>query len=182
MKLSIILISSLLASCASLSPQLSCEGTNWFELGRQAGRQGQPLKEEWNLESICGQDRTLYQQKFAILETGYQSGLSEFCSPENAFNLGRLGLEKQANCPERFQENYSKAFNQGLRYAQLEKSSLDTDKRIEKISDELGYAGLSLAKRALREGQRLELLEAKNRKLSQLKTLQESAATSPAPQ
>lgn len=182
MKLFVIILSGLLASCANMGPKLSCEGTNWYELGRQAGRQGKSLKNQWDLKSICGNDRSLYQQKFAILETGYHSGLSEFCSPENAFSLGRLGLENKAHCPERFQERYMASFKSGQRFAQIEQNTLNTDKKIEQLSSELGDAGLSLAKRALREGQRLELLDEKNSQLSRLRTLQESAELSQARQ
>ena len=177
MKFFVALLSMALASCVSLSPELSCEGTNWYELGRQAGRQGQVLRDKWDMDSICG-SRDLYSQKFAILETGYFAGLAEFCNPENAFNLGRLGLETKSGCPDQFQEEYERAFKRGQSYAEIEASNLETDKKIELLTDELGQAGLSIAKRALREGQRIELLEEKNNQLTLLKTLQESEQSS----
>lgn len=182
MKYLILFISTTLASCASFGPSLSCEGTNWYELGRQAGRQGQSLKDNWDLRKICGNDRELYGQKFAIIETGYFSGLAEFCSAENAFNLGRLGLEAESTCPDQFREQYDKAYKRGLRYAEIERSNLQTDQKIRLLSDELGEAGLSLAKRVLREGQRLELIEHKSKQLTRLKTLRESEKSSQANQ
>ena len=177
MKYLIAILSLSLASCVSLGPELSCEGTNWYELGRQTGRQGEVLKDKWDMNSICG-SRDLYSQKYAILETGYFAGLAEFCSPENAFNLGRLGLGVKKECPDQFKEAYMAAYERGQRFAEIEASNLKTDQKIEVLTDELGQAGLSLAKRALREGQRLELIEQKSEQLTKLKTLQESEHSS----
>ncbi len=161
MKIWLLVLSSLLfcAACATHTQRLSCEGTDWYELGRQQGRVGTPQVDKANLQNACSVSEG-YEAHLQVLDSGYRSGLFEYCGPSNGFNLGRLNLANPAAiCPAELRSAFNLHYQRGQRYRVIEGERRSVEGRIAHIAQDLTQTGISLPRRALLEGQKIELQE-----------------------
>lgn len=159
----VILTLSYIALCQCVSPaQLltnPCEGSDPYELGRQHGTQGLKFPEEeitsapiyQCVPSTEGEDREKY-------EIGYNSGLADYCTKENGFNIGRANLAYTGVCPTISEREFKTGFERGItvRKAQLEN---------QKIESRISILQETLATLSPESNQSLEL----NQKIAELK-------------
>ncbi len=125
---------SFLALCQCVSPsQLlltnTCDGNDAYELGRQHGTQGL----EFPTHEII--DAPIYEcvpktggetrQKYEI---GYNSGLADYCTKENGFNIGRSDLSYTGVCPTLSERDFLLGYDMGktVRQTQLENQKLES--------------------------------------------------------
>jgi len=81
------MLSFCFASCSSALKR-SCEATNWFEYGELVAKRGQRTSTD-SFVSQCEKEEV--QIDHSALSQGFQKGLSEYCTPEFAYQLGRRG-------------------------------------------------------------------------------------------
>jgi hypothetical protein len=82
-----------LSACATSQKQ-DCDNYNWYEMGRQQGRIGSPHNQAGVPPACAKADHTS-----ELWKSGYEIGLSEYCTIDNAYALGRLGLPLSRACP-----------------------------------------------------------------------------------
>ena len=87
--LSIVLATSLVlfSACASAIKK-KCESTNWFEHGESVAKRGaRPSTDSFVLE--CEKEEANVDS--AAISRGFQKGMTEYCTPDYAFRLGKQG-------------------------------------------------------------------------------------------
>lgn len=99
MRHAFMLITLLLVGCVS-TPSLKaddCATTNWQAIGYEDGKRGADSKHILRYMKTCqgttAPDRPAW-------EIGRQKGLTEFCTPNNAYNLGRMGHTLTGVCDD----------------------------------------------------------------------------------
>lgn len=176
----ILVLSQGLMGCASLQKEaaLSCTETNWYEIGRREGAQGLPDKASEQIKKVCEEDNEK-ESALAQLENGRSLGLAEFCSISNGFELGRLGQDlPKGICPNSLEDALKEGYSRGQKASSVEEARRDLYLRIQTLRRELDSDGLSLARRGLLEGERLEL-ESKRQDLDGELTELRSSASPP---
>ncbi|HEU0223240.1 MAG TPA: DUF2799 domain-containing protein [Paracoccaceae bacterium] len=97
------------------APQASaetCRPENWQRLGYAAGLAGEPRESLSALITACAPYGPANETAWGI---GYDRGLAEYCTPENAYRLGRLEEPVRAVCPADKKEAFDKAYAEGER-------------------------------------------------------------------
>jgi len=112
----------MLIGCASVSKE-DCLLTDWYEIGRQDGRQGRPRtafqgRAKACLEHGINADRQAYY-------SGHDQGLTYYCSEQNGFELGQKGLAYNAVCPLRLEPNFRAGYNKGMQTFCSEQKGFD---------------------------------------------------------
>lgn len=105
-----------LASCASLSEQ-ECLAGNWEEIGQRDGRAGRTADYIVNHYKAC--DETGVTPDRAAWERGRQAGLRAYCTPDNAYDVGRSGRRLSPVCPAASLPALDRAHDRGWRYYRL---------------------------------------------------------------
>jgi len=112
----------MLIGCASVSKE-DCLLTDWYEIGRQDGRQGRARtafqgRAKACLEHGINADRQAYY-------SGHDQGLTYYCSEQNGFELGQKGLAYNAVCPLRLEPNFRAGYNKGMQTFCSEQKGFD---------------------------------------------------------
>lgn len=89
----------LLAGCATTTTlkQTDCAHADWQQVGREDGAQGA------NAQKILTHAKTCQGQATpdrALWEAGRQEGLKSYCTPNNAYNMGRMGYTLNGVCDD----------------------------------------------------------------------------------
>lgn len=122
-----------LVSCASSGPQVSCLGRDWYEVGRREGAKGLPAPGAANFAPGCG--FTPSSEEYGLYLQGRNAGLAEYCTPDNAFHLGKAELPyTQGVCPAFLEEDFLAALENGKQVSRLEKENLQIEQRIASLS------------------------------------------------
>ena len=120
-----------LCQCVSPGQLLTdpCKGSDAYELGRQHGSQGLEFPNNEIIDSpvyqcvpkVGGEVRQKY-------EIGYNSGLADYCTKENGFNIGRSDLSYTGVCPTLSERDFLLGYDMGktVRQTQLENQKLET--------------------------------------------------------
>ena len=101
-----------LAACQSTPEVLACQEADWFELGRIDGNRG-AMPAQVDRQTLRCQDSNP-QDALRAYKTGYQVGLTSYCTEDNAFYIGRTGLAWHSSvCPESSRANLDESFEKG---------------------------------------------------------------------
>ena len=111
-----------LSSCSHLGnfQSNSCGQTDWYEIGRQDGRYGETAKKKEKWQNLCKKsfNETMYK-------VGHKKGMAQYCSPENAFRLGKTDTPYKKVC-DPSSEAFLKAYEEGQNvFLEKEKSFLE---------------------------------------------------------
>ncbi len=120
----------LLMGCASPSTP-PCADRDWYEIGRRDGARGADEGHWSRHTSHC--ERALSPHTITIYNNGRQAGLVEFCSPENAFHLGKVGRPAPDVCPDLSRDAFRKAYVAGQQADVLEQEIRVIDQRIDSL-------------------------------------------------
>ena len=112
-----VLFLSVLSGCASMSEK-ECLTANWLDQGYRDGRNGQPLSRLEDHREACQKvgvipDRNRYFK-------GRDSGILEYCTPENALYEGRQGRSYRHSCPAHLERNFLIYYQDGKRIYEAE--------------------------------------------------------------
>ena len=144
------------AACAHAPPE-RCQELDWYELGRQDGTRGLTSSSRRHVEVLCkDSDQSLSE---AFYNNGFDSGIAQFCTTEKGFELGRIGAKPIDVCPPLQQSEFSRAFERGRRYTQIETEQREIHKRIQNLEIRLKDKSIEIVKRGLLRGEKFELQE-----------------------
>ena len=124
--LSIISSVYLLSGCATLSKQ-ECMVGDWQTIGYNDGVAGYRSDRLASHTKACA--KAGVAPDYQAWERGRQSGLKQYCTVNNAYNVGRRGRQLNTVCPVANARMLQQANQQGLDYYKLD-SQLDEDKRL----------------------------------------------------
>ena len=110
--ISMVAILLMIAGCASVSKE-DCLLTDWYEIGRQDGRQGKPRtafqgRAKACLEHGISADRQAYYE-------GHDQGMAYYCTEQKGFELGQKGLAYNSVCPLKLEPDFRAGYNRGMR-------------------------------------------------------------------
>ncbi len=124
-----------LSGCAGRQTVAGCDQRDWFELGRHDGAQG-VTDDQLNKHS-----RDCRKQIRSDWETMYingrNAGLVEYCTAENAFELGKMGLAYMFVCPSTVEPQFLSGYRKGQRARELEMENKKLEGKIDNISEKL---------------------------------------------
>ena len=124
------------SGCASKPTVAGCEQRDWFELGRrQDGAQGATEDQLSKHARSCGKE---FRPDWETMYTnGRNAGLVEYCTPENAFELGKMGLAYMFVCPSTVEPQFLSGYRKGQRARELEIENKKLEGKIDTISERL---------------------------------------------
>ena len=116
--ISVLLLSGLLAGCASLTED-ECHIGNWQSIGLNDAVQGRTTGRFTDHIKACQRygvlpDKTLYDK-------GYQEGLVRYCTPSNGFTVGRNGYDYRSICPADAEASFLRGYERGHDLHEIEK-------------------------------------------------------------
>ncbi|MEM9427005.1 MAG: DUF2799 domain-containing protein [Pseudomonadota bacterium] len=124
----------LLAACATLSED-QCRAGNWYAIGKNDGAEGRTMSFVEQHAEACAEygiapDRTTWAK-------GRADGLPLYCTPDNAFRVGRSGKHLSDVCPARDLAVLQRANERGLRLNRIELEIREIEGDIRDINAEL---------------------------------------------
>lgn len=116
-----------LQACASMNEN-ECMMSDWQSVGYEDGARGYTADRIGNYRKACAKhgvapDLQAYQE-------GRKAGLAEFCDPQNGYNLGARGGSYSGVCPERFEEDFTVAYQAGYRLYELKSDVRNSNNQI----------------------------------------------------
>ena len=156
--ITLLLLSAMLVGCTTPSDKASCGQRDWYELGRHDGAQGATLGRQEQYRAECSSEFGAHAE--TIYANGRNAGLVEFCQVDNAFQLGRMGINYLYVCPTTMESTFLISYRRGQQARLLELKKKDLEAKIETLSQRLQtMVDSTLASRAI------------NTELSELKKL-----------
>jgi len=134
----------LISSCASMNEQ-ECLTANWLDQGFRDGRNGEPLTRIEDHRRACAKVGIRPDQKLYF--EGRDRGILHYCTPDNAFQEGRLGRQYRNACPAHLEHRFLIFYEQG-------KQIYDAEQRIEKLNRESSSLEQALKKEDDKEQRR----------------------------
>lgn len=132
------LISATFVACASKQERAGCDQRDWFEIGRHDGAQGSTGDQLQNHTRECGrQVRSDWETMYA---NGRNAGLAEYCTSDNAFELGKMGVAYMYVCPSTMESKFLSGYREGQRARELEQENKNLEGKIETISEKISSA------------------------------------------
>jgi hypothetical protein len=158
-----------LARCAS-TPTTICQEVDWYEIGRSEGAQGQPARETSTLKPRCEVSDSINLR--SLYRNGHYAGLLEYCDPDNAFELGRIGQEFQDICPVSVREDFLYYYKKGRRSAELESQRQNLSQELDALIQRLRSQSIDPSMRKRLQAQAGKLKRRKNKIEEELSLLQ----------
>jgi hypothetical protein len=123
---SIILFCLLFLSSCGLSKS-TCQEGDWFGIGLRDGRQGQlPSKLEQHIKSCAKHE---VAPNLTLWEQGRQQGLKQYCTPQNAYNVGANGFQLKQSCPAELSSSLYAAHSVGQNYYNISQDIADLENK-----------------------------------------------------
>ena len=113
----------------------TCIQPDWYELGRRDGLKGQPIEKLEIYRRECPSKSAVEPE--ALYTNGRNAGLVEFCTLENAFEMGRQGLNYSPVCSSLIEPRFLESMERGKAARLLEEKSQWLNTEIETLSDKI---------------------------------------------
>lgn len=137
-----VFIGIALSACASHEKAADCLNRDWYEVGRSTGAKGAGPTEPKKLTNYC--DFTEASESYRLYMQGYNAGLAEYCTPENAFHMGRTNRDySKGLCPSFLEGEFMAALERGQKVAKLEVENIQLEKKIEELNETTARAPAS---------------------------------------
>ena len=121
-----------LLSCDPISED-ECRGGDWHERGFADGRAGRSVSILERYAEICGEFGISPAREIYL--AARQSGLQLYCTPANAYEIGRDGDRINAVCTLAQARAMEPAFRHGRRYHEIDTDMADIEQRISELKD-----------------------------------------------
>ena len=166
-----------LGACASLTEE-QCLNGDWSGIGYQDGLRGYPQSRIGDHREACA--KVGVSPDIQAWLAGRAEGLKRYCTPENAYVVGRNGNELNPVCPASQAQSLNAANAWGLEYHELELEIAELQAEISVIQDRLinEFTGVLTSEQEaernalLREvrmlGRQIDRLELRQRRYAQL--------------
>jgi hypothetical protein len=154
-KTTLIAATLLLAACAQQPPEV-CQEIDWYELGRQDGTRGFDTNKRREVAVQCeSSDPSLSE---ALYHNGFDSGVSQFCLPENGFQLGQDNRPVQPDiCPPMMREEFLQSYTNGQNAKNLKAQKKTLDARLLNLEGALKDPNVDRLRRGILKGEKLEI-------------------------
>lgn len=106
----IVMCIVILSSCATLSPS-ECQVANWQAIGYTDGTQGR--YPDYIMQHAKACSKVGISPNSDAWEKGRQQGLTQYCTRQNAYQLGQRGSSLRAVCPAHLITSLNEAHKQG---------------------------------------------------------------------
>jgi hypothetical protein len=128
---------SIFFACTSQpsADRISCQNSDWYEIGRRDGASGAPVDRLKNYEKTC--NGVVDPENEVVYRNGRNAGLVEYCSTRNGYELGRMNSNYQDVCPSQMEDAFMKAYKSGGLARQSEAISRKLSDRIDDLTDRL---------------------------------------------
>lgn len=103
--------------CSSSSSSISktnCASMDWFEYGRRDGSKGAAKEQIENYRKLCGDEFSSATETLYV--NGRNSGLVEYCQPQNGFEVGKMGATYLYVCPSLMEPAFLSEMRRGQRH------------------------------------------------------------------
>lgn len=132
----LILATFSLSSCNSklVVLKVQCSELHWFEKGRQDGMQGQPSNNWMMSTNDCDK---MGKKQIADYMDGWNNGLSLYCTKAHGFSVAKSGQLYKKICPENFEDDFLKGFEEGLQVFLIEKETVQIIAQVDNLQNRL---------------------------------------------
>ncbi len=140
MKSAAVSLLGLLAACASLTED-ACRTGNWESIGYNDGVRGRSASYVNEHRDACGEYGIA--PNTAVWLRGRLEGLKQYCTPDNAYTVGRRGSELNNVCPTTQLTELRLSNFYGLRYYEInsEITALENDVRAIELNLATNFIG-----------------------------------------
>ena len=150
-------------ACAGKPEKPACEQRDWYESGRRDGAQGATLDRLSQYKRECGAQFNAFWE--TMYTNGRNAGLVEYCSPDNSYELGRMGIAYLYVCPSTTEGEFLAGYRRGQKAREIEIENQKLDAEIDSLLARLNRADTNYARRELAsELEQLRKLRSKNEK------------------
>lgn len=121
-----------LGGCSSLGGK-NCLVHDWYEQGRIDGSQGlDDSNLAYHLNRCPDQkdDKSVHQTYL----NGWNAGLTQYCSPQNGFELGAAGRPYSKVCPSLLEKPFLAQYKQGQKLLELERENAQIESQLAKLT------------------------------------------------
>lgn len=123
------------AACGTSSKQEYCNTTNWKDMGNKTGLKGQPADVVMKDQKSCAEVGV--QIPLVEFKEGWEEGIQQYCSEENAVRLGRSGEKHMSeNCPIEYRPKFLAAYEEGVKLKSVNKKIEKVEKQIDRADAE----------------------------------------------
>ena len=144
--------------CQSKPKISSCETSDWFEMGRQAGTAGRVTGAPEERGRCPLQFNKVSE---ALYQNGYNYGLTDYCTPENGYQVARLGLPLLRICPRPTNTAFEASYKKGAKVREIEQANVALDRKISSINVKIKKTRLSASQKQELSGELTGLNEAR---------------------
>lgn len=129
----LLFLTALLSACASMSPE-ECRHADWLEVGRSDAQQGHTRDYLARHRKSCA--KAGYAVNAERYYTGYQRGLSDYCTAPTAFQAARYGHPKPVQCSDAAVQSadFARAYQYGLRVRDTDLAINDVQQHIASLN------------------------------------------------
>ena len=121
-------------ACAPISED-QCRGGDWGAIGLKDGKDGRDISVLSKYAETCG-EFGISPDKETYL-AARQSGLTFYCTPQNAYSVGRAGKRLNNVCQPGIQQSIIPAYKKGRQYFEINEEIDRLHHRIDELRDEL---------------------------------------------
>lgn len=118
-KLHFALLALALVGCSHIAKR-ECMVRDWYEQGRIDGSQGRGSDRLAGHLSSCSDSPEEVSQVYI---NGWNAGLTQYCSPQNGFELGAAGRSYSEVCPPLLERVFLAEYQKGQKLLQLEEQN-----------------------------------------------------------
>lgn len=142
------LVVTVLSSCDAVTPE-QCEAGNWREIGLSDGKQGRSAGYVAEIQKACSKVGVTVDEQ--AWRAGREAGLKQYCTPQNAYKIGRNGTQLANVCTGPSVSELNAANIKGRKYYAInsEISSLRT--RSSDIDTKIFFIGSTTDEEKLKE-------------------------------
>ena len=134
-RIALLVALPLLASCASLSEE-ECLTGDWRSIGFADGAAGRTADYIERHREACAPSGIAPDLDAWL--AGRAQGLQQYCTPQNAYSVGRSGRSLSPVCSGPGVTELNRAHQRGLRYHRVGQEIRDTEGEIAALQSELG--------------------------------------------
>ncbi len=139
-----LIFTLIVAGACSTTQVAQCHEPDWYELGRQTGALGHPMKLNSDSQLICKDSNPEINSQ--LYTNGHRAGLIDYCKPTNAFELGRSGINYDNICPIEYESKFLVSYYNGIKIRRLKEANHQLDLKLNKLAERFGNSPVNMSK------------------------------------
>ncbi|MCO5113571.1 MAG: DUF2799 domain-containing protein [Bdellovibrionaceae bacterium] len=147
-------------ACGTSSKQEYCSTTDWQEEGKKIGLRGDAEDSVMKEQKLCAE--LGIQLPLTEYKIGWDEGIQQYCSEENAFTLGQKSEKHKAeNCPIVYRPQFLTSYEKGKKVQNVNQKIEKVEKKIDSTDAEKEKLQAEISKKR----KQIEKLEGKESSL-----------------